>query len=96
MNEWLAPQISLHCPYRILGRRTVKKSWFSRPGTASAFTPRAGIVQQCRTSAAVMSLRVCLFVGSTTRWSLSRRRYSPVVGCCTMYDSKFFSRSIYS
>jgi len=36
----------------------MKFTWFSRPGTASAFTPILGMVQEWRTSAAVIKVRI--------------------------------------
>ena len=70
-------------------------SWFSRPGTASAFTPNTGIVQECKTSAAVIITRVGVDGNSTNRWSASRRRKGPSF---IMYASndKSSPQSLYS
>jgi len=46
INEWLAPQISEHCPYKILGLLIIREVWFSRPGIASTFTLSDGIVHE--------------------------------------------------
>ena len=64
-------------------------AWFSRPGTASAFTPRLGIVQEWRTSAAVIRMRVSTPHGRTKRLSTSNSRNSPGVRSSvgTMYES---------
>lgn len=74
-------------------------AWFSRPGTASAFTPIEGIAHEWITSAAVIKIRVWVFIGNTVRLSTSRRRNefssSSVVG--TMYALKsIFWKSEYS
>ena len=57
MNEWLAPQISEHWPKKIPVWFIKKLVWFNRPGVASIFTPKEGIVQECKTSAAVTKIR---------------------------------------
>merc|ERR1712141_437153 len=44
--ECCLPQISEHCPYKTPGRSLIKLTWFTRPGIASAFTPKEGIVQE--------------------------------------------------
>jgi len=94
MNLWFAPQISEHCPVNSPGRLIEKETWFSRPGTASAFTPRDGIVQECRTSAAVISIRTCVCIGTTVRLSTSNRRIpsygNSFVG--SMYESNWVSK----
>lgn len=54
---WLAPQISEHCPKYRPGRWLINLTWFSRPGTASALTPREGTVQECKTSAEEINIR---------------------------------------
>jgi hypothetical protein len=51
-----------------------KFTWLSRPGTASAFTPNLGIVQEWRTSAAVIKLRTWELMGTTVRLSTSNNR----------------------
>ena len=45
INLWFAPQISEHCPKKTPGRCLMNLTWFNRPGTASAFTPKEGTVQ---------------------------------------------------
>lgn len=76
---WLAPQISEHCPKKTPGRPIMKVVWFSRPGTASTFTPKAGTVQECRTSSAEIRSRTGDSMGATIRLSASRRRNCPGV-----------------
>lgn len=49
-------------------------NWLSRPGTASAFTPKEGIVHAWITSAAVVITRICVFKGNTKLLSVSRSR----------------------
>jgi len=74
INLWLAPQISEHCPYINPGRLIKKLIWLSRPGTASTFTPRLGIVHEWRTSAEEIKLRICVLNGTIVWLSVSRRR----------------------
>lgn len=74
INLWLAPQISEHCPKNRPGRLVKKLTWFNRPGTASTFTPRAGTVQEWRTSAAVINVRIWVLIGTTVRLSTSNKR----------------------
>lgn len=57
----------------------MKAVWFSRPGTASIFTPSAGTAHECRTSSAETSTRIGDSIGITIRWSASRRRNCPGV-----------------
>ena len=49
-------------------------TWFSRPGTASAFTPNDGTVQACKTSAEEIKIRICTLKGTTIRASTSNSR----------------------
>lgn len=51
--------------------------WFSRPGTASTLIPNDGIVQECKTSSAVTTIRACRFAGMIMRWSTSSSRDEP-------------------
>ena len=85
---WL-PQISEHCPYNTPGRVLIKLTWFTRPGIASAFTPKEGIVQECSTSALVISTRIFLISGTTIRLSVSNWRNIPLSRSCSgiMYAS---------
>lgn len=64
--------------------------WFSRPGTASIFTPSAGTAQECSTSSADTSTRMGDSIGITIRWSVSRSRNCPGARSCVgiMYESK--------
>lgn len=57
----------------------MKVVWLRRPGTASTFTPSAGIAQECRTSSAEIRTRIGDSTGITIRWSASRRRNWPGV-----------------
>ena len=74
MNLWFVPQISEHWPKNNLDRLIRKLVWFNRPGVASILIPKAGIVQEWRTSAAVTSIRIWLLIGRIIRLSTSRRR----------------------
>jgi hypothetical protein len=71
---WLLPQISEHCPKNKPHRLIKIFTWFSRPGTASALTPKTGTVQQCKTSAAEIKTRIGVSIGKITRWSTSKSR----------------------
>lgn len=68
----------------------MKATWLRRPGTASIFTPKAGIVQECRTSSEVTTTRAGTSIGTTIRWSVSSSRKCPGGKSCegTMYESK--------
>lgn len=55
----------------------MKEVWFSRPGIASVFTPRVGTAHEWSTSSAVMIIRIGDSIGTTMRWSTSRRRKWP-------------------
>ena len=77
INLWFAPQISEHCPKYNPGRWMINLSWFRRPGTASAFTPREGTVQEWRTSAEETKTRTCVCAGNTVRLSTSNSRNMP-------------------
>lgn len=74
MNLWFAPQISEHCPKNNPGRVDRKLVWLRRPGVASTFTPKLGTVQEWRTSAAEIKMRIWEFIGITMRESTSKRR----------------------
>jgi hypothetical protein len=76
--ECCLPQISEHWPYRTPGTEEIKFTWFTRPGTASALTPREGIVQECKTSALVINTRTLLLIGATMRLSVSNWRNIPI------------------
>ena len=78
INEWLAPQISEHCPYKILGLLIIREVWFSRPGIESIFTLSDGIVYEWITSDAVTSSRISVFTGRIARLSTSSNRISPI------------------
>lgn len=51
--------------------------WFRRPGIASNFTPSEGTAHECRTSSAVIKVRVVIPTGVVIRLSTSRRRNWP-------------------
>ncbi len=74
INEWLAPQISEHCPKKIPGFIITNLNWFNRPGSASTFTPNAGTVHAWITSAAVIRLRISVIIGRIVRLSTSSNR----------------------
>ena len=84
---WFAPQISEHCPYIIPGRLIENISWLSRPGTASAFTPKVGTVHEWITSVADVMTRICEFKGNTTLLSVSSKRF--------IFKDKSFCGNIY-
>ena len=63
IKEWLVPQISEHCPVYNPTRFENKKIWFNRPGRASTFIPKEGIVQEWITSADVIKDRISIFTG---------------------------------
>lgn len=58
INECTDPQISEHCPKNRPGYLIKNDVWLIRPGLASTLIPKAGIAQECRTSAAVTKIRV--------------------------------------
>lgn len=47
----------------ILGRFGIKIIWFIRPGVASTFTPKFGMVQEWITSVDEIKIRVFIFNG---------------------------------
>lgn len=57
----------------------MKLVWFSRPGTASVFTPNDGTAHECRTSSAEISIRIGVSIGATIRWSTSKSREWPLI-----------------
>lgn len=71
---WLAPQISEHCPKKTPLRFEEKQNWLIRPGTASIFTPKEGIVQECKTSEEETKNRIGRKVGIIKRLSTSSKR----------------------
>lgn len=60
----------------------MKAVWFSRPGTASIFTPKEGTAQECKTSSAETRTRMGDSTGVIIRWSASRRRNCPGARSC--------------
>ena len=74
INLWFAPQISEHWPKYSPGRWAINLTWLSRPGTASAFTPKDGTVQECKTSADEIKTRIWVLKGTTVRLSTSNKR----------------------
>lgn len=74
IKEWLAPQISEHCPKKIPVRLIKKFVWFNRPGVASILIPNEGIVHECNTSAAVTKIRVWKLNGIIMLLSVSNNR----------------------
>ncbi len=82
MNLCPAPQISEHCPTKIVGRLIIRKIWFIRPGIASLLTPRDGIVHEWITSFEEINIRIGVKLGmikfddefsSRIRFELRRR-----------------------
>lgn len=71
---WPAPQISEHCPIRIVGRLIINEIWFNRPGVASAFTPKEGIVHEWITSFDVINIRVGVIGGTIILLDVFNRR----------------------
>lgn len=57
----------------------MKETWLRRLGTASAFTPKAGMVHECKTSAAVINIRIWALIGRMVRLSTSKRRNVSIV-----------------
>lgn len=70
----MAPQISEHCPKNKPGRLIKEKIWFKRPGIASIFIPKEGIVQEWITSIEEIRKRVLILKGIISRLSTSKRR----------------------
>ena len=71
---WLAPQISEHWPKKIPGRWLINLTWLMRPGTASAFTPKEGTDQACKTSAEEINIRTWVLNGIIVWLSVSKSR----------------------
>lgn len=86
INLWLAPQISEHCPKNTPERALEIQSWLIRPGMASIFTPKEGIVQEWITSADVAKKRTGIPQGIEIRLSTSKRRRG-VSKAGSMYES---------
>lgn len=74
INLWFAPQISEHWPINRPGFLIIIEIWFSRPGTASIFTPSDGIVHEWITSDDETIIRVCVSAGNINRLSVSISR----------------------
>lgn len=74
INLWLDPQISEHWPKNRPARLIINLVWFNRPGVASILIPREGIPHECKTSAAVTSMRTCVLKGKIVRLSVSINR----------------------
>lgn len=51
-----------------------KLVWFNRPGVASTFTPKLGIVQEWITSVAEINIRIWVIKGTIIRLSTSNKR----------------------
>lgn len=75
INLCPAPQISEHCPIKVLGRLIINIIWFIRPGVASALTPNDGIVHEWRTSFDVMIIRVGVWIGMIKWFDVSIKRF---------------------
>lgn len=74
INLWFAPQISEHWPKYIPGRLEEEKHWFNRPGIASIFKPKDGIVHEWITSVDEIRNLMFVFIGITKLLSVSKRR----------------------
>lgn len=74
INEWTEPQISEHCPKNSPGYLSKNLVWLIRPGFASTLIPNAGTAQECKTSAAVTRIRVCVLKGIIKRLFTSNKR----------------------
>jgi hypothetical protein len=94
INEWLAPQISEHCPKNFPERLGNIEIWFSRPGVASILIPIEGIVQECNTSFEDVTNRIWQFNGTGVELSTSSKR-KVLEG--NMYESNSIEeKSLYS
>jgi hypothetical protein len=61
---------------------------FNRPGTATIFTPMAGIAQLCKTSAPVTITRTVVLTGTTMAVSVANKRgWSPRSSSLSMSES---------
>ena len=74
MNLWFAPQISEHCPKNNPNRFKLKLDWFNRPGLASIFTPKEGIVHEWITSVEDTIIRIWVLIGIIRRLLTSNKR----------------------
>ena len=74
INLWLAPQISEHWPKYTPLRLEEKQNWLIRPGTASIFKPKEGMVQEWITSEEDTKNRTGRNVGINKRLSTSNKR----------------------
>jgi hypothetical protein len=71
-----APQISEHCPTMMLGWLIISWVWLIRPGVASTFVPRHGIVHEWITSFDVISICVGVLIGMIRWFDVSSSRIS--------------------
>lgn len=71
---WFAPQISEHWPKNIPGRFAKVNVWLRRPGTASIFIPKDGIVQEWITSPDVIKNLIIVLKGIKRLLSVSNNR----------------------
>jgi len=55
-----------------------KSAWLNLPGQASTLIPKEGIAQLCNTSDDVINKRICVFIGKTTRFSVSNNLKRPI------------------
>lgn len=74
IKEWLVPQISEHCPVNSPTRLDKRKIWFNRPGRASTFIPKDGMVHEWITSADETKPRINIFTGRYTSSLVFRSR----------------------
>ena len=73
INEWFSPQISEHWPKNIPERLILKDIWFNRPGIASNFKDKAGIVHEWITSEELIIFRIWVLNGIIKRLSTSNK-----------------------
>ena len=63
-------------------------TWFNRPGTASNLRASDGTAKQCKTSADVITNRIFVLVGKSTRLSTSNNRNWPFCKSSVFYQQK--------
>jgi len=91
-NLWFAPQISEHCPYRILGRLTEDLVWLSRPGVACAFNHNLGIVRVCSSYAVVTIIQIgSLWVGRFACLCIAVGRFLVDILLVAMHTSRILA-----
>lgn len=74
------PQISAHIPFTTPQIGVLKINSDNRPGTASSFTPKQGMKNECKTSAEVTKIRIKVALGKIKELSTSNSRKFPTEG----------------